>query len=69
MAEKLTDKAVRDAAPPPSGNKITYDEDVKGFGVRVTSAGAKAFVLNYRASGRERRLTVDRRGKLTLFRG
>lgn len=58
MAEKLTDKAVRDAASPPSGNRIIYDEDVKGFGVRITSAGAKAFILNYRASGRERRLTI-----------
>jgi hypothetical protein len=31
---------------------------VKGFGVRITSAGAKAFILNYRAAGRERRITI-----------
>jgi Arm domain-containing DNA-binding protein len=32
--------------------------DVKGFGVRVTAAGAKAFILNYRAGERERRYTI-----------
>jgi hypothetical protein len=31
---------------------------VKGFGVRVTKAGAKAFILNYRASGQEHRITI-----------
>ncbi len=55
---KLTDKAVRDLAAPVSGNKVTYDDDVKGFGVRVTKAGARAFILNYRAGGRERRITI-----------
>ena len=58
MAEKITDKSVRTLAAPTAGNRITYDEEVKGFGVRVTSAGAKAFVLNYRAAGRERRITI-----------
>ena len=58
MAEDLTDKAVRDLAPPATGNRITYDQEVKGFGVRITSAGAKAFILNYRSAGRERRITI-----------
>lgn len=31
---------------------------MKGFGVRVTAAGAKSFILNYRAAGRERRITI-----------
>src|ERR1700722_11204416 len=58
MAEKITDKSVRTLAAPAAGNRITYDEEVKGFGVRVTAAGAKAFVVNYRAAGRERRITI-----------
>ena len=29
-----------------------------GFGLRITSTGARAFVLNYRVDGRERRLTI-----------
>lgn len=58
MASKLTDKAVRDLEAPASGNKVHYDADVKGFGCRVTSAGARAFILNYRIGGRERRITI-----------
>jgi integrase len=58
MAEKLTDTAVKDLAPPAAGNRITYDTEVKGFGVRITKAGAKAFILNYRAGGNEKRITI-----------
>ena len=58
MADRLTDKLVRDFPPPASGNKIHYDGDVRGFGVRITSAGARSWVFNYRAGGVERRLTI-----------
>jgi len=58
MGVKLTDTAIRTIASPPSGNRITYDTQVKGFGVRVTTAGTKSFVLNYRADGIERRITI-----------
>jgi integrase len=58
MAQKLTDKIVKDLAPPVKGNKIAYDTEA-GFGARITAAGARAFVLNYRTrSGRERRFTI-----------
>jgi integrase len=60
MAQAITDKLVKDLAKPASGNSITYDEEVPGFGIRVTKAGAKSFVLNYRVAGRERRLTIGR---------
>ena len=43
---------------PAKGNRVYYDDDVKGFGCRVTSAGARAFILNYRVKGRERRYTI-----------
>ena len=58
MAERLTDSLVRGLPSPAIGNRVTYDTEVKGFGVRVTAAGARAFVLNYRAERRERRLTI-----------
>ena len=58
MAEKLTDKLVREMAPPGIGNRIVYDAEVKGFGARITAAGARSFVLNYRINGRERRHTI-----------
>jgi len=57
---KLTDNLLRKLPTPESGNKITYDDDVKGFGARVTAAGDRAFILNYRrkVDGRERRYTI-----------
>src|ERR1041385_4489734 len=59
---KFDDKFVRDLPAPPTGNRVHYDrggkEPVRGFGVRVTAAGAKSFVLNYTIAGRERRLTI-----------
>lgn len=60
MAQRLTDLTIKRLAPPAHGNKITYDDVVAGFGVRVTANGARAFVLNYRRKldGRERRITI-----------
>jgi integrase len=58
MAARLTDKLVKALTPPDSGNRITYDTEIKGFGVRVTASDARAFVVNYRINGRERRYTV-----------
>ena len=54
--QKLTDKTVK-SLPVPS---LIWDHEVKGFGIRVTAAGARAFVLNYRrkADARERRWTI-----------
>jgi integrase len=58
--QRLTDALVRKLPPPAKGNTIAYDSDVPGFGCRVTAAGARSFVLNYRrkADGTERRITI-----------
>src|SRR5215831_20215203 len=60
MAQRLTDKVVRSLERPPAGNRIAYDTDTKGFGARITAAGAIAFILNYRrrSDGQERRYTI-----------
>lgn len=58
---KLTDRLVRQLEPPASGNRITWDDEVTGFGVRVSAGGTKAFILNYRTLERvERRKTIGR---------
>jgi integrase len=62
----LTDRNVAAIEPPAKGYEITYDQDggprqkrVPGFGLRVTMAGAKSWVFNYRnADDRERRMTI-----------
>jgi integrase len=45
---------------PSKGNKVYYDDAVKGFGLRVTSGGARSFILNYLIAGRERRYTIGK---------
>ena len=59
MAERITDKLVKELVPPATGNRRVYDKRIPGFGVRITARGARAFVLNYRnVEGRERRYTI-----------
>ncbi len=43
-----------------------WDDEVKGLGVRIYPTGRKAFVLTYRAAGRQRFLTLGSHGKLSL---
>jgi integrase len=55
----LSDALVKRLPVPEQGSRISYDLDVPGFGIRVTAADARAFVLNYRTKGgRERRITI-----------
>lgn len=60
MGSLITEKTVKKLGPPPRGNRTMYDNQIRGFGVRITAAGAVAFVLNYRIHGRERRYTIGR---------
>jgi integrase len=50
---------------PAKGNRIHYDSEIPGFGLRVTEKGAKGFVLNYVIHGRERRYTIGSLGEYT----
>lgn len=63
---KLSEAAIKALPVPEAGNEVTYFAGDKlqgkiapaGFGVRVTAGGSRAFVLNYRVAGRERRYTI-----------
>ena len=56
---KLTRKVI-DAEPMPTeGRAVLWDSDLKGFGVRITSKGARSYVVKYRtALGDQRWLTL-----------
>ena len=64
--KKLSEETIKRLPVPNTGNSITYFAGVmiqgakapRGFGVRVTAGGARAFVLNYRLRGREHRYTI-----------
>ncbi len=61
----LTEKRIRDMGPG-TGTRIEWDDQLRGLGVRITSTGVKAYVLNYRVDGRERRMTLGRVAELSL---
>jgi integrase len=62
----LSEQTIKGLPAPAKGNSITYFAGAtiqgakapRGFGVRVTAAGARAFILNYRLRGREHRFTI-----------
>ena len=62
----LTDVAIKNLASPERGQVEIWDPRIPGFGVRVSHAGTKAFVLVYRFNGRSRRLTLGRYPTLKL---
>jgi integrase len=57
---RLTNRTIAKLPVPARGNRVSYDDEIGGFGCRVTAAGGRAFVLNYyrRSDGRERRFTI-----------
>jgi integrase len=59
MTSKLSDTIIKRLPAPAEGYAITWDAQVAGFGARVTAAGARSFILNYRTRlGRARRFTI-----------
>jgi integrase len=66
MRDRLSEETIKRLPVPTAGNSITYFAGAtiqgakapRGFGVRVTAAGARAFILNYRLRGREHRFTI-----------
>lgn len=56
---RFTDAIVKRLPAPSAGNQISYEPNTPGFGCRVTTAGARAFVLRYRNRvGRQRLYTI-----------
>lgn len=58
MKTHLTERFVKASEPDPVRNIIVRDDEVIGFGLRITTAGAKSFVLTYTIAHRERRITI-----------
>lgn len=60
MRTKLTPKTVREARADKGADRtIFWDTRTAGFGLQVTAAGHKSFVVQYRAKGRSRRMAID----------
>jgi hypothetical protein len=57
---KLTKSYIDKVAPPPIGtfDKIHWDTELKGFGLKVTPKGKRSFIFQGRANGKEARITI-----------
>lgn len=62
---KLTEKRVRDAKSIGT-TRIIWDDELKGLGLRITAAGFKAYVLDYRIAGDRSRITLGSTAELSL---
>lgn len=51
--------------PPDRRDRLVFDEDLAGFGLRVTRDGSKTFLFQYRRGQAVRRLRLGRYGDLT----
>ncbi len=60
-------KSVVDRLPVPStGYALHWDEQDRGFGLRITKDGKKSYVVQGRVHGKELRLTIGPHGVFTV---
>lgn len=64
--QKITKSHVDRLPTPATGQAFVRDTELKGFAVRVTSSGAKSFILEKRIDGKVKRLTIGRYPELTV---
>ncbi len=58
--QKLTEKVLRDAEPAVGRDYQIFDTEVRGFAACIYRGGGRAFTLDYRYAGRQRRMTFAR---------
>ena len=61
---KLIKRTV-DALVPAERERIVWDDDIKGFGVRVHPTGRKVYIVKYRHEGRSVKVTIGPHGPIT----
>ena len=55
---RLNDKTVREPLPVKGRDFQIFDTEVRGFAVCIYRSGSRAFTLDYRYAGRQRRMTT-----------
>ncbi len=61
---KLTKRSV-EAAVPKGRDHFLWDDDLSGFGLRVFASGKRSYLVQYKAAGRTRRVTIGPHGPIT----
>jgi integrase len=59
---RLTKTKVESLSPPAKGEKLYWDADLSGFGLRVTAKGVRSYIAQGYANGKERRVTLGKHG-------
>ncbi len=65
MATGRISKRSADALKPGERNKLLWDTALPGFGLKVTPAGGRTYLVQYRVGGRKgrtRRVTIGKHG-------
>jgi integrase len=63
---KLTKTFIDSIEPPATGYVVEWDDELRGFGVRVMSSGTVTYIANYRTrAGLQRRISIGRHGPLS----
>jgi integrase len=69
MAVRRLTKRVVDALRPASGDLFTWDDELRGFGLKVTPTGRRVYIAQYRPAGGRRsttkRVTLGEHGAIT----
>lgn len=63
---KLSKKVIDGLPSPASGQDFVFDDQIKGFGIRISPGGTKSFILNYRSGDRKKRVTIGKYGVFTV---
>lgn len=61
---KITKRLI-DAVQPSPADQFIWDDELPGYGLKVTPLGRKVFVLQYRSGRRSRRMTLGTYGAIT----
>jgi len=62
---KLTKSRVEAFPIPAAGQAFYWDDELRGFGVRVTPSGARSYIVQGRVAGKTRRVTLGAHGRIT----
>jgi hypothetical protein len=61
---KITKREV-DSARRAGAEYFIWDDELRGFGLRVLPSGAKSYVVQFRVKGRQRRISIGLHGRFT----
>ena len=62
---RLTKAKVAEIAPEPGRQRLVWDTELRGFGLRISPGGAKSYIMQRRVGKTSRRVTIGRADDMT----